>query len=390
MAKKTKGKRLLFFGKVTLVINWLFVLCLLLSNFAHFISPEKFVLFAFFGIAFPYFAAINILFVIYWLIRRRWNILYSLIALVICLNILTKFVNINFSKTPNSGLRTPNSFKILSYNVRVFDVYHYNKHWVSNTEKRNRIFNYIKQESPDIMCLQEFVDDKTGRFKTLDTIPGFQKAVNYHFEYTLNVRKLNYFGIATFTIFPIVNKGKILFSTKSNNICIYTDIKVNNRIIRVYNVHLQSVRFAEEDFEFAGRIRESPYSEIEKDENFKKESKQIIRRLRKAFIKRAAQAELVSKHIKTCPYPVIICGDFNDTPSSYAYYTLAHNMSDAFIESGNGFSQTYIGGTFPSFRIDYILYSNELKSGNYKIDNILYSDHYPITCNIGFSLSGLK
>jgi endonuclease/exonuclease/phosphatase family metal-dependent hydrolase len=380
--KKSKGKRLLFFGKVSLLINWFFVLCLLISNYAHLISPEKFVWIAFAGLVFPFFVCINIIFLLYWVIRRRWNLFYSLIALALSWSLITKFVAFHYNGN-RQNLKV-NSYKVLSYNVRVFDIYNYDKHWVSNTEKRNKIFNYFTQESADIICLQEFVDDRSGRFRTLDTIPLFQKAKNFHFETTLNVRKKNLFGIVTFTTFPIVNKGKIIFGSRTNNICIFTDVMIDKRIVRIYNMHLQSIKFGEEDYDFADRVRDSPYKEIESDKDLKKESKQIMKRLKKAFIKRAAQAEQVARHIRTCPYPVILCGDFNDTPSSYAYYTLAYRFIDAFCESGKGLSQTYVGGSFPSFRIDYIFHSKELLTANYKKDEVVYSDHYPITCEFSF------
>ena len=355
---KSKGKnKLLFIGKIILIINWFFALGLLLSFSAHFISPLSIVYFAFLGLAFPYFASINILFVLYWIIRLRKQLLISLIALIISFPTLNKFIA--FRSTINDQ-RTTSSFKVLSYNVHNFDIYNYNKHWVSNTEKRNKIFSYITYESPDIICFQEFVDDLGGRFKILDTLPYFQKANNFHFEYTKAVRKLNYFGIATFTKFPIVNKGKILFGPHTNNICIYTDINVNGKIIRIFNTHFQSIRFNEDDYEFADRIKD--VDKIKDDSLIGRESKKILKRLKKAFFKRAEQVEIVEKYIKSSPYPVIVCGDFNDTPSSYAYYTVSKTLSDAFCESGKGLGQTYSGNSFPSFRIDYILHSKSLNS----------------------------
>ena len=377
MAKKNKKHTLLFFGKLILFINWITVLLLLTSFISHFISPEKVSILAFAGIAFPYFIVVNLLFSIYWILRLRWQFIYSFIAIAICWSTVDKFIAFDFNKTPEASGKT---FKVLSYNVRVFDIYNYNRHWVSNTKKRNAIFNYITQEQPDIICFQEFVDDKGGKFKIIDTLPYFQKATNYHFEYTKNVRNLNYFGIATFSKFPIVNRGKILFGNRTNNICIYTDVKINNKIIRIFNIHFQSIRFGEEDYEFAERIRD--IEDINKNDEFEPESKKIFKRLRKAFIRRAEQVELVEPYIKSSPYPVIVCGDFNDTPSSYAYHTISDNLTDAFCESGKGFGQTYAGSAFPSFRIDYILHSNSLRAFNFNWDKFLYSDHYPIHCEL--------
>jgi endonuclease/exonuclease/phosphatase family metal-dependent hydrolase len=264
----------------------------------------------------------------------------------------------------------------------VFDIYNYDKHWISNPYKRNRIFEQISYSSPDIICLQEFVDDKGGKFKILDTLPLFQKAKNFHFEYSKNVRNLNFFGIATFSKYPIISKGRINFPNSKNNLCIYTDINADGKIIRVYNMHLQSIRFNEENYEFADKLRN--INNINPDEKFKAESKKILRRLKKGFLKRAPQSEIIAEHIKTSPYPFIICGDFNDTPSSYSYYKISDNLSDAFSESGNGLGLTYAGGSFPAFRIDYILHSPSLKSYGYKCERVYYSDHFPVECYISF------
>jgi endonuclease/exonuclease/phosphatase family metal-dependent hydrolase len=85
--------------------------------------------------------------------------------------------------------------------------------------------------------------------------------------------------------------------------------------------------------------------------------------------------------IEQSPYPVIICGDFNDTPSSYTYHQLSEGLIDAFKESGNGIGHTY-GGALPSFRIDYILHDERFKSTRFNTIRSKFSDHYPITTSL--------
>ena len=117
---------------------------------------------------------------------------------------------------------------MISYNVRNFDLYSYKKNWEPNYAKRNKIFKFLQKESPDIICFQEYVNDLSGKFKTKDTLVTFLKAMNVHEEFTVVSRKINQFGLATYTSFPIVNKGRINFPNSKYNICIYTDVLVDS------------------------------------------------------------------------------------------------------------------------------------------------------------------
>lgn len=148
---------------------------------------------------------------------------------------------------------------------------------------------------------------------------------------------------------------------------------IHGDTVRVYNVHLQSIHLSNVDYKFVDDIMNN--KKTEELEN----SKNILRRLKRAFIKRSSQSDLVAEHIQNCPYSTIVCGDFNDTPASYSYNNIAQNLKDAFVESGTGFGKTYIG-KFPSFRIDYILHSDKYKSYNFRTIRQKLSDHFPLTC----------
>jgi len=368
------NKKLSIAGKFLLGFNILAIVCLLLSYYSAYLSPAKNWLIAFFGLAYILIVAINFFFLLWWILRLRWFFLLSLIAILIGWNTLGKHIKLRFS---SSKAPIEKSFKIMSFNVRNFDAYNYTKKWEYQTERRDKIFKLLSSESPDIICFQEFFYEKTGKFKTIDTMVQFMKAKNVHAEYTSSAKSVNFFGDATFSKYTIVNKGIVPYTTNSGNLCMFTDVLIGSDTVRIYNVHLESIRLGDEDYKFAEKVNK--VSNINDDEKVKQHSRRILSRLKTAFIKRAPQAEVIAKHIKECHYPIILCGDFNDTPSSYSYHQVSAGLIDSFTESGSGIGNTY-NGIFPSFRIDYIFHSYHFTSYEFETIRVELSDHYPVKC----------
>lgn len=361
------------FSKIAFFANNIAAILLLLSYISIYISPDQFWIFAFLGIAYPFLLFINILFIFFWLFQLKKHLFLSLIIILIGFSPLQrtfKFRSKNIEKTDNQ-------IKLLSYNVRLFDVYKYKKKDRKRFDDRNKIFDFLKDENADIMCFQEFYYDKSGFFKTVDTIIQFVDAKYYHTAYSSENDSNYYFsGAATFSKYPIIKRGKVKFEKKSDNICIYSDIVKNKDTIRIYNVHLESIRLSKEDEMFYEEI-----SNQNEQSKIKTGTRKILSKLKRAFIKRASQSRNLAEHIKNSPYPVIVCGDFNDTPVSYAYHKVSENLKDAFVECGKGIGNTY-NGKFPSFRIDYILYSKNFSAYSFNVKKTEYSDHYPIISNI--------
>jgi endonuclease/exonuclease/phosphatase family metal-dependent hydrolase len=362
-----------FFGKLILFLNSIAVLILLMIYLSVRVSPEVFWPLAFLGLIYPLVLLINVGFVIIWLIRKKFYFLISVTAILIGYNHLSSFIQYTNTRKmpPEKGI----NLNVLSYNVRVFDLYNYGPQWQHNFTQRNNIFRFLDEKDFDIICFQEFVHDKTGAFKTADTLPRFLRARYAHTEYTRESRGLNYFGLATFSSFPIVSKGLIKFPTRAGNLCIYSDLKIGDDTIRVYNVHFESIGLSPEDYFFVENMVN--VEQITDSKAFREGSMQVFRRLKSAFQQRAVQVELVAESIANSPYPVILAGDFNDTPFSYAYRVLTKNLNDAF-RSGKGIGQTYIG-SLPGFRIDYILHSENFIPYNFVTGSQKYSDHYPIS-----------
>jgi endonuclease/exonuclease/phosphatase family metal-dependent hydrolase len=296
----------------------------------------------------------------------RSPVIPGILIFIFCLPTASRFIQFNreYSK-PHTRL-----LKVTSYNSMLFDLYN----WTKNRESRADIFSSLIDINPDIICLQEFyTSEQEGDFNNTDTLKSLLKTPYFHSEYTITLRDFDHWGIATFSKYPIINEGKINFNTRTNNICIFSDIVINKDTLRIYNVHLQSIGFSKNDHLFLEEVLSEKVTKNEVSN-----SKNILRRLKKAFLLRTSQVDMISLHMKTCPYPIIICGDFNDTAASYAYERLSKGMKDAFDEKGLGFGITY-AGKWPQFRIDYILHDKQLKCAKYLRSDETFTDHYPIT-----------
>lgn len=355
-------------------MNIVLAILLVISYLSGFISPERFWPLAFAGLAYPYLLLVNILFFIFWLIFSKKYLWIPLLVILMGWNTLRSFIQIDPGfKKPRAEKDLPEKrIKILTFNVRAFNLYN----WANNPSAREEIFDFIRQEDPDVLCLQEYYTEETGSFTEKDLISRLSFLEHRHIRYTLGEDQDDHYGIATFSKFPVTGKGSIRFEN-TLNICIYTDILVNTDTVRVYNNHLQSINLHQRNYDFIDSLK------LRYDEQQITEIKDISRRLKEAFQKRAVQVDYISRHIEETPYPLIVVGDFNDTPASYAYRTMSRGLKDAFIISGSGFGRTYYG-KFPSFRIDYILHSEPLGSCCYERTKLFVSDHFPLSCSIYF------
>lgn len=348
-------------------LHYFVILSLLISVFAKYISPVLLWLPAFFGLAFPFLFVLNFIFIVYWVVQFKTAFIFGLIAFGIAVPTAYRYVQFSIKKNKTETKQ----LKITSYNCMLFDLYN----WQKNHETRPKIMNSLIDLKSDILCLQEFyTSEQKGDYNNVDSLQTILKMPYYHCEYTTTLRDFDHWGVATFSKYPIIKKGKIVFNTTSNNICIYSDIIVNKDTFRVYNVHLQSVNFSKKDNQFLEDV-------ISKEKNAEDEmtnSKNILRRLKRAFIKRTMQVDMITLHMKLCPYKIVLCGDFNETAASYSYQQLSRHLNDSFIEKGLGFGRTY-AGKWPQFRIDYILHDKKLNCSDYRRSDETYTDHYPIT-----------
>lgn len=355
-------------------LNLGFVLLLLLCYASIHVSPLTFWPLAFLGIAYPYILAVNFFFIAWWLLFRRKRTLPSLIAVLLGWGHVTNYVQLSGSTEAPEGAGKGTT--VMSYNVRLFDLYN----WSHNKRTCAEIFALLHREDPSILCLQEYYDQHPVRpdgLVTTDSLMANWRFTSIHDEYTAKAKWGQRFGIATLSAYPIVKRGAIHFPDDLNNLCIWSDIAIRGDTVRVYNAHLASIRFGDEDYRFMKELDTG----TDRD-SLATGAGRIMGRLKNAFIRRANEVQAIADHMRTSPHPVLYCGDLNDTPMSWGYNHLRElGLRDAFVEGGSGLGHTYIGD-FPSFRIDHILHSEAIRSWDFRTVPDELSDHRAITCRV--------
>lgn len=339
-------KRLGCLGSLIFYANSLVAFLLLLSFVLPYLPPSKFPTLSVLSLAVSPLILLNIVFMLYWIIRMRRQFLLSLIVLLLASLNFAKFIKFDSSKSVASNSE---SIRVASYNVRLFNQYE-PKETRENGPKEFDAF--LQEVEPDVLFIQEFYNNKDVLFRDLP-----YKYIDYN-------DSKNIFGHAIYSKYPIVDRGSFSFEGSSNNV-LWVDLKIDNDTLRAYNVHLQSMRITAS----VAYLQETG-TEV------------IKNKISDAFIKQEKQLAKLLEHMAESPYKKqIVAGDFNNTSFSYTYKKLKGNMKDAFLEKGSGIGSTFIFDGFP-LRIDYILVSPGIKVTHFKTAEETFSDHYSIWADI--------
>lgn len=356
--KKGSGIRR-FTRNILLAVNIFLVLLLVIAYISVYINPAATAFPALFGLAYPYIAALNLAMAVFWILFRKWYALISVVALAAGLGYLH-----NFIRFTNHGKEEHHDLKLMTYNVRLFNFYESGE---KNTY--SKMVQLLRKEDPGILCLQEYFvkgDPAAAERKLKEGLGGKRYT---HFKLVKSGTASRY-GIATISRYPIIYRGDVIHPG-SSSLTIFSDIVVGTDTFRVYNNHLQSFRLRRVEgtllSEIAGEEKGSSMDNISG----------IYRSLMQGFASRALQVDRVRRHMESSPYPVIVAGDFNDTPVSYTYRVMRRGLNDAFVEAGYGAGFTY-RGKYPPNRIDYVIYSEGIDCIDFDIVKARYSDHYPV------------
>jgi endonuclease/exonuclease/phosphatase family metal-dependent hydrolase len=376
-----------FFRKFTkrffIFCNIIIALLFLLGCYSSWFNPTYFWGLGLLTLAAPYLLLGLILFLVFWLFVKRKLVLISIVPFLLAFKPIAKILPFHFSKLFEVQ-KQPTSMRIISWNVDNFNLLGYKK----DNQIKNEMLDLINKYNPDIACFQEMVaadtyvdlNNEYYRKYAFYPISGFDSALGFKNNfYSYNPKndfaRQQHFGIIIFSKYPIINKKTIsVYPNDYNSIFQYVDIVKANDTFRVFNIHLQSLKFSQENLRYINDA--TTPTEIDLDK-----SKSIISKLKTGFIKRQKQSNIIKKEIDQSPYPVIICGDFNDVPNSYAYNTIGKNLKNTFEAKGSGIGRTF-SGISPTLRIDNIFVDNRFEVEQYKRVAKKLSDHFPVITDV--------
>lgn len=310
----------------------------LLAYSSVWVSPQTFKYSGLISLSIPLFIIANLGLVLFALITKPRRGLVPFILLLCAFPFLKSTLALNRHESP-----ADNSFEVMNYNLMRM-----NK--MNSPSSQAEMRDWLSSNSADIKCFQEFLSSKP--------IAEAMASNNY---YSHLGGYANSFAI--FSKFPIVNKGVFYEDKRTNNI-IFADVKIKGDTVRIYNAHLESMSINVEGIMDQEHIEEN-YEEVKK-------------KFENGSMRRAVQINDLINHIKDCRYPIVLVGDFNDTPYSYNYFKISRYFNNAFEKAGQGFGFTY-NGKLPFLRIDNQFFNDKLRVHKFStLNRVEYSDHFPV------------
>ena len=363
-----------FFRKLTkrffILTNTIVALLFILSCYGYLLDPLNFWFTGFITIGSIFLLLIVLLFIFFWLVAKPFYMIIGIAAIAICWNPLKHLVQLQMSPT-FSIKKHPSHLRVMDWNVESFNLI---KH-KTDPGGRAEMYRIIKLYNPDVAVFQEAaIGDSSDR--AINYLPEMMRELkmkDYHYSYGQSFDKDHHFGKIIFSKVPLISKHTIIYDKKDyNSMYQYADLVFNKDTFRIFNIHLESLRFNADDRKLIGE----PDREIKM-----KTTRNIIYKLKKGFINRKFQSDRVRRTMDNSPYPNIVCGDFNDVPNSYAYYKIGDGLKNAFVEKGTGIGRTY-NMLAPTLRIDNIFLDNRISVEQFIRVKQKTSEHNPLVTDI--------
>ena len=324
----------------------------LLSYLAPYINPQKIWQASFLGLAYPTLLWINLIFIVVWSMARKKYAFLSLLVIILGWSALRSLVGMNFDNA--ATVDKASTFRILTYNTNALYGLNDPNSKPNQNALRSSFKNFVEEQQANIICFQEFPGSKRYLFEDSTRFGQYNQLIT---------------PIASiFSTWPILDSESAYFP-KSSNGYLWADVKTSFDTIRIFNIHLQSNSISKT----TDKVQVTDLAEQETWSTFRG----LLARVNEQTLKRVDQAEMISEMMSQSPHPVILTGDFNNTPQSYSFKLLSTGLIDSFRAKGFGLGTTY-AGKIPNLRIDFILVDQLFEVVASEVPQVEFSDHYPV------------
>lgn len=362
-----------FTKKFFIISNVIISLLFLVSCYAGHLDPAGWWPLGLLVLSMPYILLLLLLFLVFWILVKPSLSLIPIVTIVLGWGPIRNVMPFNFS-APFQKQKENGRLRVMSWNVEQFDIIHHK----TNPEVKKQMIALVNEYKPDVACFQEMVGSDSA--EGINYLGDMQNSLGFgNFYYSYNVKvdydRQHHFGIIIFSRFPLLKKETVSeYPHDYNSIFQYVDILYYQDTVRLFNIHLQSLRFNEENLQYIDHP-------TVKDDKGIKESKTIIKKFRTGFQRRGRQAKRVHEEILKSPFPVVVCGDFNDVPNSFAYNTVGDGLQNAFVKKGDGLGRTF-SLISPTLRIDNIFVDNRFTIEQFSRVRRKLSAHFPLITDL--------
>lgn len=358
-------------GRVGILLTVVLSLVMLASAYGGIVDPRTTTKPAILTLGLPYIAMLTAVVAVVWLVLRQWR--YALVpiaAIVLAWSPISRTVPLNVFDKGGEGSKK--MLKVMSFNAKYFS---YNED--SDGDGCHDAVMFLLSQDADIVAIQEGNAGKPLKNRGSVGDERYKKLLEKYPYHVFSVQ-----AMSLFSRYPVTYSHYKCLEEDSSSEVVYK-IDVDGEEINLISLHLQSIHLNNDDKEFfVNNTRAHKLPDREVIDTFRQS---IVKKLSRAFVGRAPQAEYVRNQMDKLGPNLIVCGDFNDTPASWAYRTICgDDMRDAYAENSRGFKMTYHDSHF-WLTIDHILYRGNLRAIDYKRHDVKVSDHYPISATFEIS-----
>lgn len=333
------------------------------TYFVPYTDPARVWFFPILGLAAPAVYVATLVLALYWIIRWRWLRAGVMLVLVaVGLFHVSLFWRPELKRNYHAETVDRAAFKVMTYNVRNF----YGENGSSSV---GDILALVEEQDPDVICLQEFNARLAEKEEGFALLEGKYESAS--FGRTEAPDSQHGAPLLILSKYRILRSGTVLTPSSS----VWADVIIGEDTVRVFNNHLRSTAITTSDNEYL--TRRGFLTDTAREVKLRS----IVDRYRENSVLRAAQVDSIAQVVSAVRTRRILCGDFNDTPMSYVYRTMARGLNDAFSECGSGYSHTY-RGFYNTLRIDYVLSSAGFETLTYEVPPVDYSDHHPVVVRL--------